>query len=320
MRPNVSAVKMASEGSILYGVVHDPRSSAKRGVLMVASGACRVGPHRQFLLLARDWAAAGIPVMRFDYQGQGDSEGPGAFNLDSLMHDIRSAIDCFTSAVPGIERVVLWGLCEAALNSLLYARSDPRVDGLVLVNPQVDNLHSGPTDRSQLRYHYLPQLLKPWRLLGRLARNRVNVLGALSCITGHVARSIRPNPPGSIDRYVEVLSAFKGRSLVILSERDNFAIEFRENVMNTKAWERLVEDSKVAVLNLPTEDHVFARKELRDQVSKWTADWIRSLRDPFRLSQVPGRLSRPWWNSPAFLLRFSRHAPLASDRASRVGP
>ena len=176
MQPDVSAVKMASEGSILYGVVHDPGSTAKRGVLMVAAGAYRVGPHRQFLLLAHDWAADGIPVMRFDFQGQGDSEGAGTFNFDSLMYDIRSAIDCFTSAVPGIERVVLWGLCEAALNSLLYARSDPRVDGLVLVNPQVDNPDSRLRDRSQLRYHYLPQLLKPWRLLGRLARNRVNVL------------------------------------------------------------------------------------------------------------------------------------------------
>jgi hypothetical protein len=77
MQPSVSAVKMASEGNILYGVVHDPRSNAKRGILMVAAGAYRVGPHRQFLLLARDWAANGIPVMRFDYQGQGDSEGAG---------------------------------------------------------------------------------------------------------------------------------------------------------------------------------------------------------------------------------------------------
>ena len=63
--------------------------------------------------------------------------------------------------------------------------------------------------------------------------------------------------------------------------------------MKTKAWERLVEDSKVAVLNLPTADHNFTRKELRDQVSKWTADWIRSLRDPIRLPQMLGRLSRP---------------------------
>ncbi len=281
MQPKVSAVKMASEGSILYGVVHDPRSAAKRGVLMVAAGPSRVGPHRHFLHLARDWAADGIPVMRFDYQGQGDSEGAGAFNFDSLMCDIRSAIDCFTSTVPGIERVVLWGLCGAALNSLLYARSDPRVDGLVLVNPTVDNPHSGPRNRGRLRYHHSSQLLKPWRLLGRLAGNRVNMLSALTYITGHIAGSIRPDPPGSVDRFLERLGAFKGRSLVILSEGDIYAgIEFKANVMKTKAWERLVEDSKVAALNLPTADHIFARRELRDQVSIWTADWIRGFRGP----------------------------------------
>jgi uncharacterized protein len=293
MQPDVRAVKMASEESILYGVVHDPRSTAKRGVLMVAGGAYRVGPHRQFLLLARDWAADGIPVMRFDRQGAGDSEGPGAFNFDSFMSDIRSAIDCFTSAVPGIERVVLWGLCDAGLNSLLYARSDPRVDGIVLVNPPVDNPDSGLRHRGVLRHHYLPQLLNPTRLVGRLARNRLNVRSALTCIRRHIAGSIRPNAPGSIDRYLEVLSAFRGRSLVILSERDVIAIEFKAKVMTTKAWERLVEDSKVAALHLPNADHSFTSKELRDQVSNWTVDWIRSLRDPSRLSQVRGSLSRP---------------------------
>ena len=124
-------------------------------------------------------------------------------------------------------------------------------------------------------------------------------LGALTSITGRIAGSIRPNPPGSIDRFLEELSAFKGRSLVILSEGDNYAVEFKANTMRTKVWERLAEDSKVAVLNLPTADHNFTRKELRDQVSKWTADWIRSLRDHFWLSQVLGRLSRPWWKSAA---------------------
>jgi uncharacterized protein len=293
MQPDVRAVKMASEGSILYGVVHDPRSTAKRGILMVAAGPDRIGTNRQFLLLARDWAADGIPVMRFDRQGQGDSEGAGAFNFDSMMSDIRSAIDCFTSAVPGIERVVLWGLCDAGLNSLRYARRDARVDGLVLVNPPVDNPDSGLRHRGVLIHHYLPQLLKPRRLVGRLARNRLNVLSALTCIRRHIAGSIRPNAPGSIDKYLELLSAFKGRSLVILSERDVIATEFKANVMTTTAWERLVEDSKVAAMHLPNADHSFTSKELRDQVSNWTADWIRSLRDPSWFSQVLGSLSRP---------------------------
>jgi hypothetical protein len=61
----------------------------------------------------------------------------------------------------------------------------------------------------------------------------------------------------------------------------------------------LVEDSKVAALHLPNADHSFASKELRDQVSIWTADWIRSLRDPFGFSQAPGSLSRPHWKNAA---------------------
>jgi hypothetical protein len=107
------------------------------------------------------------------------------------------------------------------------------------------------------------------------------VLGALTYITGHIAGSLRPDPPGSIERFLDRLNAFKGRSLVILSEGDIYGIEFKANVMRTKAWVRLVEDSKVAVLNLPTADHIFARKQLRDQVSIGTSDWIRSFRDPF---------------------------------------
>jgi hypothetical protein len=87
--------------------------------------------------------------------------------------------------------------------------------------------------------------------------------------------------------------------LVILSEGDNYAVELKAHIIRTKVWERLAEDSKVAVLDLPTADHSFTRKELRDQVSKWTADWIRSLPDHFWSSQVLGRLSRPWWKSAA---------------------
>src|SRR5262249_25751447 len=127
----------------------------------------------------------------------------------------------------------------------------------------------------------------------RLAGNRVNVLSAPTCITGDIAGSIRPFPSGSIDRFLEELGAFKGRILVILSEGDIFGIEFKANVMRTKAWERLVDDSKVTVFNLPTAEHKFACKELRDQVSIWTAEWIRSLRDPSWLSRVLGRFIRP---------------------------
>lgn len=294
MQPLVSAVTMTSQGCNLYGVVRDPRCAATRGVLMVAAGGYRVGPHRMFLQFARDWAAAGIPVMQFDYQGQGDSEGPGAFNVNSLMHDIRSAIDCFRSAVPGIERVVLWGLCEGAVNSLLYARNDRRVDGLVLVNPEIDNPSSSLRNPSQPTEPNASQLWRPWRLIGRTARRHMRVPNILSSIPG----SNRPDPPGSIERFVGRLSAFNGRSLVILSEGDRLAIEFQKNVMATRAWEHLAQKARVAVLKLPTAEHIFTRKEFRDHVSTGTAEWVRSLREPSGLFRVRARLCRPRRKDP----------------------
>ena len=60
----------------LYGILSLPEQAVARGVLIVVGGPqYRVGSHRQFTLLARHLAEHGIPVMRFDYRGMGDSEG-----------------------------------------------------------------------------------------------------------------------------------------------------------------------------------------------------------------------------------------------------
>lgn len=58
-------------------MLHHPNEhEVPLGLLMVVGGPqYRVGSHRQFVLLARDLAAAGIPVFPFDYRGMGDSTG-----------------------------------------------------------------------------------------------------------------------------------------------------------------------------------------------------------------------------------------------------
>jgi len=64
-------------------------------VLIIVGGPqYRVGSHRQFVLLARHLAAQGIPVMRFDVRGMGDSKGKPR-NFGQLDDDLRAATDCF---------------------------------------------------------------------------------------------------------------------------------------------------------------------------------------------------------------------------------
>jgi alpha-beta hydrolase superfamily lysophospholipase len=64
-------------GVPLVGIVHPAgKPAGDIGVVVVVGGPqYRVGSHRQFVLLARDLAAAGIPTLRFDTRGMGDSGG-----------------------------------------------------------------------------------------------------------------------------------------------------------------------------------------------------------------------------------------------------
>ncbi|HEY0584958.1 MAG TPA: hydrolase 1, exosortase A system-associated, partial [Pseudoduganella sp.] len=161
------ALAFDCEGETLVGILSPAATAARRGVLVIVGGPqYRAGSHRQFALLARQLAAQGIPALRFDYRGLGDSSG-AARTFEHVAADIRSAIDAFQAAVPGLQEVVLWGLCDAAAAALFYGRRDPRVTGLVLLNPWARS--AAGLARSTLKHYYWARLRDPalWRKLAR---------------------------------------------------------------------------------------------------------------------------------------------------------
>src|SRR3954462_4049615 len=119
----------------LLGLITRPENPRSRGVLIVVGGPqYRAGSHRQFVLLANDLALQGYAVMRFDYRGMGDSTGePRTF--ETVGDDLRAAVDHFLAQVPEVAEVAIWGLWDAASATLFYAHQDPRVTGIVLLNP-----------------------------------------------------------------------------------------------------------------------------------------------------------------------------------------
>jgi uncharacterized protein len=283
--PEEQAQVIVCRGASLIGILHRPEKPLTKGVLIVTGGPqYRVGSHRQFLLLARYLSDAGIPVLRFDYRGMGDSGGT-AVGFETCEADIRAAIDCFLEAVSEMESVVVWGLCDAASALMMYGESDPRVSGMVLLNPWAR------TDAGQaktlLKHYYVRRLFSGdfWRglLSGRFAMGK-----AIQSLAGNLRKvfsvkrqdaTARTTTRSYIDRMKDGLAAYDGQVLLIISGDDLTAAEFDGLVKSSNAWRRILRRQGYTRKNLPAANHTFSSAEWRRQVEIWTRDWVRETTD-----------------------------------------
>lgn len=271
----------------LYAILSWPEQPISRGVLIVVGGPqYRAGSHRQFALLARSLASDGIPVMRFDYRGMGDSEGD-ARNFATVDDDVRAAVDQFFQSAPALQEVVIWGLCDAASAALFYAHQDPRVTGLVLLNPWV-RTESGIA-KATLKHYYLERLAQPqfWKkiLIGRFdyvaaGKSFAHLVGDAVLDKKKMSRPAHKVADAAEDaslpeRMFDGLQRFKGKVLFILSGDDLTAREFSDLVAGSSKWRKLLKSSSVTRIELAGANHTFSQRNWRDQVATWTREWMR---------------------------------------------
>ena len=281
----------------LVGVVHVPSNPGSVGVLVLVGGPqYRVGSHRQFVLLGRALAQAGFPVLRFDHRGIGDSSGePRSFQ--DLSDDVECAIDVFLETCPQVKHVYIWGLCDAASAASLYAQKDPRVTGLVLLNPWVRS--EGGFTRSFLMHYYLERLFDYRVWMNELKGSKGIWYRTISTITKffsfHSSPRVRelnqnidyghqePGMSGSLQqpayqvRMLSALQKFQGRALIILSGNDLTAAEFTDAVKSNRKLRKLVGSSAVRTELLQGADHTFSAAEWRLKAERISVDWLGSL-------------------------------------------
>lgn len=265
----------------LFGVLHTPATPATdTGLLVVVGGPqYRAGSHRQFTQLARHAARRGVPVLRFDVRGMGDSTG-SLRPFDMLDDDIGAAIDALLAHGPGLRRVVLWGLCDGASASLLYAgrRRDPRVGGLALLNPWVRTPQG--LARTHARHYYGRRLLQRsfWQKLvgGGIGLRAVGDWWR----TQRMARRAAPATaaqamPSFTDRMASAWQSFPGPLLLVLSGEDFVAKEFLE-ICQTSAWLDCLAHPRLTRVDLPTANHTFSDPSHKARVEAATVDWLLS--------------------------------------------
>jgi exosortase A-associated hydrolase 1 len=279
------AITFNCEAQTLVGILTAPQPAGDTGpapatgvVLIVGGPQYRAGSHRQFVLLSRALAAAGYPVLRFDYRGMGDSTGEQRDFLQ-ITPDIASAIDSLQQQVPSVTQVALWGLCDAASAALLYWHDtgDKRVRGLCLLNPWVRS--EATLARAHVKHYYADRLRQKefWLKLlsGRVASTAARSLWQNLTLA---LRGAGPDPSSTAQPFQRRMAGawqkLDAGILLLLSGKDYTAKEFLEFVAMDTAWIGLLNQPNVVRQDLLDADHTFSDETTRTLVEILTLEWL----------------------------------------------
>jgi pimeloyl-ACP methyl ester carboxylesterase len=258
----------------LVGIVTkavSPASANRPAIVILNTGIIhRVGHHRMFVTMSRALGAAGYTVLRFDFSGIGDSSprDDGLSLVDACMAEIREALDWLERDCAA-SRMILIGLCSGADHAVLYGHTDPRIVGLVLMDPSIP-----PT----LRYyvHYIG-----WRL--RRLRSWFNVLSGrsrtLRMLMRHMLnaqrypmqnriprQTIERHYRNSVDSGIEILAIFTEETT-----RQTYREQMIEALPNVSFGDRLTLEF------FPGSDHTFALESDRSRLIQLILQWVSAV-------------------------------------------
>ena len=284
-------VVQLGESRTVIGIVTLPddgcRASGHTAVVILNAGFVhRVGPNRIHVKLARHLATLGLPVLRFDSSGIGDSVAhtnatPSAQNA---VAEVGQVMDALSSKL-AVQRFILIGICSGADLALRAAGSDPRVVGVVAINGTF--LDHGPSsalvqtlENSISRRYYQRNLLSIphwYRLLTGQTNTRRLLKRLLSrmCPRRVSGRQIE----WDVDIWNPMESLLRrGVNLLLVYAEGSKALDaFRLTLEPCLRTRRSTDEPCVYVLN--GADHVFTllsnQAALVDLILKWTAGVMR---------------------------------------------
>ncbi len=299
-------------GQRLHCILEEPSRGAAgaplAAVLLCPGVKTRVGPHRLYRKLSQSFLRRGIPVMRVDFRGLGDSQGEWAderlehiynrIERGECAEDARSALDWLESQC-GIRSFIVGGLCGAAITGLHLASQDPRVAGLYAIGLPA-RLHGGAGTEERMprgllrskRMLYVRKLLQPaaWLRLvsmrsdyGLMARLVIDALRRSSLESAApMAFPAVPPPamPPAADLNPDLPAAFFAMlkasipALLMYGESDPMRWEFEESFL--QPWSRALEPyaALYAAAVIPRASHALGDPADIAEANRITGAWL----------------------------------------------
>lgn len=299
-------------GERLSGVLARPHERASRrpnlGVVLVSVGAIhRVGPGRLYVTLARALGALGVPSLRFDLSGIGDSR-PAHGATENVLYahaagsDVRAAMDCLVEQT-GARGVVVLGLCAGAHAAFEAARADHRTAGLWLVNqpvferPAPDAIGRASPKAVKSTDYYWRALLLPdtWKraVRGELDLRKIaHALGerigrsALTFAGRFLARARGRSAESDVARAFATMCG-RGTDVVLVYGEDEPGLD--EIRMHMGTSQRLDKNAHLRLETVRGTDHAFASRAAQSQLIPLLLDYVRDRLEPWPGAQDTGQ-------------------------------
>lgn len=253
----------------LVGVMTEAATSAASAdrptAVILNSGVIhRVGSNRLGVRLARMLAANGVPTLRFDLSGIGDSaSGADRSSLvDRWVADTRAAMAMLADRW-GADRFLLIGNCSGAAIAYFTAHADARVAGIVAMNPQVPQLG---------RYYLRLALTNPktWRRMLSVAANPGRVVGSLRSRQKNGAADA-PETQLDIVAGLDTLARRGVEILIVASEWDPSYDYFGRTVRRQLGRPPLRE--RIRLATVPRTNHDFSVLASQEQLIRIVDAW-----------------------------------------------
>ncbi|MED5621727.1 serine aminopeptidase domain-containing protein [Ideonella sp. BN130291] len=234
----------------------------------------RSGPHRMNVHLARRFAALGIPSIRFDMSGLGDSRrASGSLPaVQQWVADTRAAMDT-AQAQFGCDRFLMVGFCSGAEVAHLVGLEDTRLRAALLWD-----LYAYPTLQSRLRsLLYRVRRAGPRAMLQKLGQRLAGLLQRGSAAAGETTEAVvvstapaKPEFAGRVrrlvDRGMELMFMYSGGEPVWFNYRGQFRDSFgRCGFVDRVAFDML-EDA----------DHLLTRAPAQQAFIDSTLQWLHA--------------------------------------------